>query len=134
MSLIVLWNEIQDDPLLRGYSGMTDAEIAADLNTAYRERNRTSVTGTEILNAVNKAEYNALTTANKELMWNLVSMGELNPFGIEADLFVDMFGGGSTTISQLQALRVDSISRAAELGLSDVNDGLVIEARKAYGA
>lgn len=37
MSLQVLKDELTADPLGRGYSGMTDAEAADDLNTAYRE-------------------------------------------------------------------------------------------------
>lgn len=32
-----LKSEIDSDPLTRGYSGMTDAQVAADLNTAYRD-------------------------------------------------------------------------------------------------
>lgn len=36
--LEILKGEINSDPLTRGYSGMNDAQITDDLNTAYRER------------------------------------------------------------------------------------------------
>ena len=36
MDYVALASEISLDPLLRGYSGMTNAQIADDLNTAYR--------------------------------------------------------------------------------------------------
>ena len=32
--------EIEGDPLTRGYAAMTDQEIADDMNTVYRTRNR----------------------------------------------------------------------------------------------
>jgi hypothetical protein len=41
MSAQIIKTEIDIDPLTRGYSGMSDREIADDMNTKYRERNRT---------------------------------------------------------------------------------------------
>lgn len=129
----VLKNEIATDPLTRGYSGMTNAQIAASLNTANRTRNRTSMTASEVLNAISVTEFNVLTAANKQLVWDLVHLGTLNPFGVEATLFTNIFGGGSTTISTLAGLRSQSISRATELGLGVVSEGLVAEAKAQGG-
>ena len=61
MDYQVLKDEIVNDPLIRGYSTMTDAEIADDLNTVYRERNRTTMTGSEIWAQTVASEYNALS-------------------------------------------------------------------------
>lgn len=133
MSALELWNEINTDPLTRGYSGMTDQQVADDMNTAYRSRNRTTMTASEIINSVNKAEYDALTVDEKGTFWDLLSIGDLNPFGVEATIMVDLFGGGSTTITTLQAQRVESITRAQELGLN-VSAGTVAEARAQGGA
>ena len=36
MDIQILANEIISDPLARGYSGMTDAEVTADGHTLYR--------------------------------------------------------------------------------------------------
>lgn len=125
----VLRAEIDNDPLGRGYSGMTDTQIAASLNTANRTRNKTSMTATEVLNAVVASEYNALTDANKTRLWELLGIGDLNPFGVEATLLTSLFGGGSQTIAALATKRVESISRAVELGIGHVTVGLVTEAK-----
>lgn len=129
MDIGILKTELTTDPLSRGYSGMTDLAAATDLNAAYRSRNRTSMTASEVVNAVNVAEYTALDAANKQLLWNIVHMGELNPFGVEATLITAIFGGGSNTIAALAVARVEAISRAVELGLPAIREGDVAKAR-----
>jgi hypothetical protein len=116
-NLLVLKDEINTDPLTRGYAGMSDLEIAVDLKVNYRQRNRDSMTGSEVLNAIVKSEYAALTDAEKDGVWQLIHLGELNPFGFETDLMVDIFGEVSATITALQAARKEATSREAELGL-----------------
>ncbi len=129
MNSTALAAELTNDPETRGYAGMTDVEAAADLNTEYCTRNKTSLTGSQVLNAIDKAEFNSKTADQKQFVWNIVHLGEVNPFGIEADLMVDIFGGSSTTIEQLQVLRIESISRAAKLDLGHVRAGDVQRAR-----
>lgn len=126
----VLADEINADPLIRGYGGMSDQQIADDINTEYRSRNRASMTPTEVYNNVDESEFTALTQAQQDEVYKILHMGQpLNPFGLEADRFISIFGGGSNTIIALQALRVDSITRAAELGLGVVSVGHVEEAK-----
>jgi hypothetical protein len=125
----ILNAELTSDPLARGYSGMNDAEVLADLKTEYRERNVERMTASEVLNAVDKVEYDALTDTEKDTFWRLMHMGDLNPWGVEADIMVDIFTGGSTTISTLNAARVVSISRAEELGISSVREGDIVRVR-----
>lgn len=127
--LQILKAEITDDPLSRGYSGMNNHEIASDLNTQYRERNLNLITATEIFNAINKSEFNALPDSQKQIIWNILHMGEVNPFGLEKDIFVDIFGAGSETITSLAGIRKVPQSRAAELGLSEVSAGYVADAK-----
>lgn len=129
MNYLVLITELTADPLARGYSGMNDAEAAADLNAAYRPTNRTSMTGSEVLNATDKAEYAALPDADRTLYWNLLHLGQLNPFGREAELLVDIFGTPSATITNLQNARASLVTRAQELGLGRVREGDVQRAR-----
>lgn len=128
-NLFLLKSEIDSDPLTRGYSGMTDAEVAESLNTANRTRNKTTMTGSEILNKIDPTEWNSLTDAQRQTVWDIVHLGTINPFGIEATLMVNIFTGGSTTITALAAARVESISRAQELGLGTVREGTVQQAR-----
>jgi len=124
-----LKDEVINDPLGRGYSGMTAVQVVADGDIKYRTRNRTTMSRTEIINRVVKAEYNVLTDANKDLFWKVVNSEDINPFGVEADLITDIFTGGSTTITNLQTARVESISRWDDLGLGDVKVGHVERAR-----
>lgn len=126
----ILKDELVNDPLTRGYSAMTPEEAAANLNTKTRTRLRTSMTSSEVLNQVVVAEFNALTEANKRTIWDILHIGDINPTGVEATIFVNIFGAGSTTISNLSAARTESISRAQELGLGEVKPGHVEEVRR----
>lgn len=129
MNLGILKTEITDDPVSRGYSGMSNKDAATDLNIKYRTKNKETMSSTEVMNAIDKNEFNVLSADNKQLIWNILHISNINPFGIEADLFVDVFGGGSVTISSLTSLRVVNISRAVELGLGKIREGHVLEAR-----
>jgi hypothetical protein len=129
MSLAVLSTELATDPLSRGYSGMSDAEVVTDLYTAYVDQNRSSMTGSEVLNAVDKTEFNAKTADQKRMVWDVVHMGVVNPFGIEEDLFTDIFGVGSNTIAALVVARKTQITRIADLGLGKIVASDVAKAR-----
>ena len=125
-----LRTELLTDPLGRGYAGMSDQQVAADLNTEYRSRNIDILTASEVLNATDDAERDALSNANETTLWRLLAIGDLNPWGAEAQIMISLFGGGSATIAALQALRVQNISRARELNLPFVKVGHVEEARR----
>ena len=120
---MVLADEVANDPLVRGYSGMTDQELVDSLNTADRSRNRTSMTRSEIMQAVVPAAYNALAGDDLVAFWGLLSVETLNPFGVEADVMIDIFGSGSATITALGTARVESISRAVEVGAGVITLG-----------
>ena len=124
-----LKTEIDTDPLGRGYAGMTDAQVADSGNVADREVNKTSMAATEVLNTVVVAEYNALTTDNKTLFWNVLAIGDLNPFGIEAALLTSIFGSGSATIIALAAKRKHLVTRWAEIGAGVTYAGDIAQAR-----
>lgn len=129
MNINDLKTELDSDPLTRAYSGMSDVNVAADMNSKYRLRNRTSMSGTEVLNALDKAEYLALTDAEKQRLWAVLHLGTINPFGVEADIIVDIFLGGAASVISLQAARQEAISRGVELGLGEVKAGHVQMAR-----
>ena len=130
MNYEILSNEITDDPLARGYSGMTDQEIAGSLNdTIDRERNKPSLTGSEVMNAIDKTEFQGLVAADEATVWNILHLEAINPFGIEKDIMVDLFGVDSDTIASLALIRVEAISRAVELVLGTVKYGDVVQAR-----
>ena len=121
--------ELTADPLGRGYAAMTDVAVAADLNTVYREHNKSLLTATEVLNAVVLAEFNALTDTVQRRIWDVIHIGEINPFGVEEKLFIAAFGAGSVTIANLAEIRKEAVSRAVELGIGFVYPGHVQNAR-----
>jgi hypothetical protein len=130
MNYTKLKDEITNDPEGIGYAGKTDQEVVDLLNVVNRERNRTSMTGSEILNAVATADWAGRTDAQKQVIWDICHLGSVNPFGVEATLMIDAFDGSTgATITALQAARKETISRATELGLGNVKTGYVQEAR-----
>jgi hypothetical protein len=95
---------------------MSDQEAADDLNTVYRSVDVTSVKASVVLEATVVTEYNALAAAKQELYRSMLAMGELNPNGTNTKaIFADLFGGGTTTRSNLLALSTKNVSRAVEL-------------------
>jgi len=130
MDYAILSSELSSDPLARGYSGMTDQEAADDLNTKYRTATRTAVFGSEILNATDDTEFSALTDAEKDRWLALCAVDYVNvSSGVAKSLEADIFGPGTTTRTNLIALKTESISRALELGLNGVLSGDVQYAR-----
>lgn len=128
MDFTTLTAELSGDPLGRGYSGMSDAEVMTDINTANRSVNRASMTPSEVLNAIDIAEWDALTGDQQRQIWDVLHIGDINPFGVEATIFTSVFGVSATTTA-LQAARTETVSRAAELGLGLIYPGHIQTAR-----
>lgn len=131
--IALLKAEIDADPLGRGYSGMDDAAVVADLNTVYRTRNKTSLSGDEMFGATDGSEFTALTEHKEQSWLAFCGRDSIDPFGTANVAFATyIFGGGSTTLSNLNTLRTEDVSRADELGIGRVRVGHVAEAR-AFG-
>lgn len=131
----ILKTEILTDPLTRGYSGMSDQQVADDLNTAYRTRPRTTVRAAALFARLVSSEYAAalaagggVGTRNGTMLSHLLGQGEIDPSDANvAALITTVFGGGSDTVANITGavgssfpgddLRVELISRATELGL-----------------
>ena len=132
MNYQVLHDELVDDPLGRGYSSMTDAEAAADLNSDYRTRTRTHLSSAEIYEATDTTEFQGKTDVQKVYVrdiWGLGSDVDVQPDSKARTVYVQIFGGGSVTISNLSAVLRTDISRAEELALGSVTPGDVERAR-----
>ena len=126
----ILKDELAVDELVWGYNGpgvfnpgpgpMTDQEVADVLNTIHpapdtRTRDRTSLSASQVYNAIDQANWAALSPAAQQEIWDILHLGNVNPFGREAARFTSIFGAGSDTITALKAARVESITRAQEL-------------------
>lgn len=121
MNYEVLKNEISGDPLVRGYSGMTQQQVADDMNTVYRTRNRASMTGKEVKDRITTVDWASRSDAQKSQLLAMSARDDLDPFGIDADIFTEaMTGHVGTTVADLNTYRVEDVSRAEELGLGVV--------------
>ena len=139
MDIFALREEIINDPLGRGYSGMNDGEIAIDINTEYCSRNRTSMSGSEIWKNTNLTEFGALLDGadtagknerNEKQEWlSFCAIDSHDPFGPSVQFVINLFGAGSVTVTNLSAARVETISRGNELGLGYVKIGHIEMAR-----
>ena len=119
----ILEDEIANDPLARGYVGMTDVQLLTSLNALDRPRNRTSMTGREVKTSVDVDEYKLLSDAKKQQMIELLKRDDLDLFGLDKDILVDIFGGASTTGANLATARVELISRGVEIKWGEATMG-----------
>ncbi len=124
----ILVDEVANDPLVRGYSGMTGQELVDDFRLLYRIRNRATMTGDEIAQQADPTEFNGLddgsanNTADVKGHW-LAFCGRdiIDPFApANVELVNSIFGNPSTTRTNLIAARVESITRPQELGVGEV--------------
>ena len=123
--------ELDTDPLTRGYSGMTDEQAAADLNTEYRSRIKPTLSGIELRGAFDETEFAALTDGEKQmaLAWASADEYDSSTDGADDRILKSIFGAGSTTRSNLATARQETVSRAVELGFGPVKVGDVQYAR-----
>jgi hypothetical protein len=131
MDYIVLKAELSSDPLSRGYSSMTNQQVADSLNTANIARKRTIVPAWEILEATVMTEWAALSAAEKQRYQTLTGAGDVNVQGLNTRAaFGAMFAAGTQTRTNLLALENDAPwSRREQLGLPIVYDHHVAYAR-----
>jgi len=108
---------------------MSNAEAAADLNALTRPRQY--VSGSEILNATDDAEFGAIADPTQRDRWiMLCGIDSIDTSsGVAKELESALFGAGTQTRSNLVALKQNAMSRAAELGLTRVREGDVEYAR-----
>ncbi len=132
MDYRILANELNTDPLGRGYSAMTDKEAAADMNTLYRTRELDVLSGGVVYDAVDIPEFQALGEPEKAEVWNITGLGAevlVGPGSKARDRFVSIFGAGSDTIANLLDIITIAISRGEELGWGTVKTGDIEKAR-----
>lgn len=133
MNYDILVPEVRDDPLGRGYAGMTNAEVAARGAVVDRTRPRTSVTGDETFGCTVAAEFAAMTDAKRQLWLAFCARDVINPNSAANGEFVKwLFGVSSETLAALVAVKSEPVSRWDELGLSAVGSGHIDSARRRF--
>ena len=123
-----LQSERTNDPLARGYSGMTDAQFLASVTAENRIIARKLLNAGEIFEQIDAAEFTALTAASKARVDRVLGLGAQIIVGPgnnhqAVQELIAAFGGASTTLANLSTLRDELYSRAVELGLPTPNLG-----------
>lgn len=130
MDLQKLKAELQDDPLARGYSGMSDSAAAATFAVKGRFIDADTIDGGMIRGAIVWPEYDLLVATQKTKLNAMMAAGP-GPFtpALKTELG-SMFPAGSATRANFVAmLKKSAISRGEELGLGPVGPHHVAEAR-----
>ncbi len=123
--------EIDTDPLTRGYSGMTDVQVADSLNVKDRTRIKSTMSGEEIFKASVVVELEALTPTQLQLWVTFTRADNIDPSdAVNVALVKVIFGSSSDTIMALAAIRQELISRGTEIGIRKIGPGYVADARR----
>jgi len=146
-----LSDELANDPLARGYAGMTDEQATTDINTEYRDVNYSI-----LIDAVNYAiRENGKWTSYREkaelqqtpgtysnqfmrefmdIFTGFTSLPEVDMQGAYMDGLIDAMvvegSMGAGVAAALKAFGIQTVSRGVELGLGTVRVGDVEEARR----
>lgn len=128
MKTLELAVELTNDPLTRGYAGMTDQQAADDLNTLYRYAYVDTVSGWEIFNATDDTEYAALTIDQKASWDRLCAIDQIDVSnGVAKAKEAELFGPGTVTRTNLLNLKRTPISRAQELDILEYASQITAE-------
>jgi hypothetical protein len=119
--LFSLLRELEEDPLGRGYAGMTVQEATDDLNTKYRIHQVQSFSGDFMFQQTDPNEFSVLPAEKQQLWVSFTSRQSVDPWATNNEEFVKwIFGSSSSTVGNLVAAREKYISRAQELGYQSV--------------
>lgn len=131
MDYVALKSEIDSDPLIRGYAGMTDQQVADSLNnTIDRTVNRPPVSGDEMYNVTDATEFDALTDAKKDRWVTFTRSTAIDLQSAANQAMVNhIFGNPSASRTAMINLSTETVSRGVELGFGHVSFSDVENAR-----
>jgi len=135
MNYLALKNEILNDPNNLGYAPLvaagTDQFVADILNDPSKggTKNRGVVASFEVVNAIDPAEWVALTAQEKQRLQFITGAGEVDVSNNNiVNMFKAMFAAGTVTRAALIALALRPASRAEALGLAAVSNSDIAKA------
>lgn len=129
MDLAILKAEIDNDHISRGYSELSDAEIADSLNNILdRTVNRDFVSPEEMQSAVIGSDFIAIS-AIKQRAWLAILTDNVNPNNSNTITQISSIWPASETLDNLADLRTELGSRAKELDLGQVTPSDVAKAK-----
>lgn len=130
VNLQALKEELDSDPLGRGYSGMSDVAAADSLNTPDRQPDRETLDAGLFVSCLDVSEYVARTTAQREYVQMVVAAGSVPLTANVKTEIGSLFPAGSATRTNILAALKRTGSRAEELGLGRVTPSHIADARR----
>lgn len=132
--LQILTDELANDPLGRGYAGMTDAQAADSLNLRDRPTAGGDVDIQELWDdLIDQDEATTMRTGSINEFNNVVLLGQNTPLAVTATDYAEIglaFPGGSQTRINMNNRAQGVESRGEELGLPrPIKEGWVATAR-----
>jgi len=130
---VALKAELDTDPLVRGYAGMTVEQKVADLNIVYRTLPVDVVSGSDIYNAIDQTEFDVLSVGDKEKVDRITALGDrivVADAGRARNTLLAVFtvGAGPLTRAALATLKTRAVSRSEELGFGEMGPGFIVNA------
>ena len=131
----LLRTELADDPIPKGYSAMSDEEVAVSLNDDASGRTLPvdEFSSARIYEMVDTSEFNDLVASDKEVVERVFGLGEgidVSPSSKARAVLLNAFGAGTSSRTAMVAAVSRAVSRAEELGIGIVRVGHVQEARR----
>ena len=120
MNYQLLKSEMDTDPLVRGYASMTDQQVADSLNTVDRQVNIETLSGGDIYECLDLAEFAALTPDDRTRVDRVLSLDSVKIQGNAKTELASIFGSITSTRAALLAKIKRSVSRAEEIGVGNV--------------
>ena len=114
------------------FGALSDADAATELNAVNKSYDVPSFTGKQVKEAfaANAAEWAALADPDKQIILSLCARDDLDPHGVDADIFTDACSGlAPNTVAALNAARTVTRSTADINGLGVVLASHVTVAR-----
>lgn len=125
---------LQTELALPAYVGMTAQQAADALLDPIIDKNRESMSRQEIYENIESAALASLSVTQLSQI-DLALSDTVDPFGNAEQVFKNVFGAGSDTVSALAAARKVKVSKLIDLGLPEVENvslvGWVTELRGA---
>ena len=118
-----LRTELQDDPLAKGYSAMTDEAVAIVMNGVTQSADKDTITAKEAQASVVGSEYLVLTDAQRDA-WAAILSDDIDIKNTNIrNQIAEIWAAGTATRTNLVDLQTKSVSRAEELGIGTVKPG-----------
>lgn len=104
------------------FGALSDTDAAIEMNVVDKAYNLPQMNGKQVKDAFagNPAEWGALTGENKQIILAMCARDDLDPHGIDADIFTDAASGATDAIAALNAARTETKSRAEIEGFGAV--------------